>query len=346
VDATALESLSILDGMLALIRNAELPQIDGWVQKCIGAHEAGRLTDEHLEDIAAAAQARRDRHRLVSEQRGRRVVGRAVVSVLRGIEATAGKLLAAGDPAPARSRPKVQVAPEVAQARAKRRERRHYISITLPMPAQIAKLFGVAGRAVLARISLAHRGQGFCELSVQALATAAEVSERLVQYTVRLARRLGLIAVETRHKATNRITIISQAWLEWMGGLRIAEKQENVPEGLAASEQVPEITHYTSFSSLPLKGAKIRNVDAPLVEAAPQEPAQARDPDPAPQVVGGVSRPSAALPGLRGDVPEPEQQEPNRLMVALANLRASMGLKPRGLSDERRSARDWSPCHD
>jgi hypothetical protein len=79
--------------------------------------------------------------------------------------------------------------------------------------------------AALKVVADAVRHRGRCDLCMDEIAGRAGVCRRTAQNAIRLAERLGLLAVRERRLSayrndTNVITILSQEWRVWLAGAR------------------------------------------------------------------------------------------------------------------------------
>jgi hypothetical protein len=102
------------------------------------------------------------------------------------------------------------------------------------LPDALAARFTCGEKATLAVIGQTVQKRGACDLSIGEIAARAGVSHRLAQQAIRLAEKLGLLAVRERRlsrfrNATNIIHIISAEWRVWLrlGGCRNAHGAQN-----------------------------------------------------------------------------------------------------------------------
>ncbi len=141
--------------------------------------------------------------------------------------------------------------------------RRRRIGSTGMMPPQIASRFTISEAAALTVILERVAQDGRCELSIGQIAGRAGTCATVVKNAVREARKLGLIAVETRRVAydrnrTNVITIVSAELATWIrlrvrkveqgGGVRFAPTTRQVDSFL------PEPTRHAGWTDWNSRG--------------------------------------------------------------------------------------------
>src|SRR5215212_3494144 len=107
-------------------------------------------------------------------------------------------------------------------------ERRRSWASSGRLPPQLACRFTLAEQAVLAVLAVEVTKHGACTLTIPHIAALAGVSETTVRNAMRVAKALGILAVEERRltawrNAPNRVTITSPEWLSWV---RLARKGE------------------------------------------------------------------------------------------------------------------------
>lgn len=108
--------------------------------------------------------------------------------------------------------------------RAKAIERRRILAASGPLPPRLAGVFTTGMMAVLRIVAdEAKQNAAQCSKSIAEIAARAGVCHRLAQYTLRLAERHRLVAVEHRPQrgAPNLVSIVRIVcgkWLAWLMG--------------------------------------------------------------------------------------------------------------------------------
>src|SRR5215212_4125552 len=137
-------------------------------------------------------------------------------------------------------------------------ERRRRLASSGPLPPSWAYHFSCGELAVLRIIGDECRAKGTCALPLAAIAARAGVCRKLVQNTIRRAKRLGVVDVEERRRPgrpslTNVVKIASAEWRAWLargprsdrgGGkkvdptdTRISFRENTKPNGAAKNRQ-------------------------------------------------------------------------------------------------------------
>lgn len=97
------------------------------------------------------------------------------------------------------------------------------------IPAALCEPFTQAQQGVLGQLVFATAaGTRTCDMAVKSIAKRSKVSERLVQSALSLAKRLGIITVRYRRRATSLITIISERWLAYLKAKTASSGNENL----------------------------------------------------------------------------------------------------------------------
>jgi hypothetical protein len=126
-------------------------------------------------------------------------------------------------------------------------ERRRRLASSGPLPPSVASRFTTGELAVLRIIGDECRERGACMLPLAAIAARAGVCRKLVQNTVRLARREGLLEYQERRRPgrinlPNVLTVASAEWKAWLargprsdrgGGKNFAPTATKIQNGLA-----------------------------------------------------------------------------------------------------------------
>lgn len=100
-------------------------------------------------------------------------------------------------------------------------ERRRRWAASGALPPRIAAHFTLAEVAALAVVAAEVAKHGRCTLTLNHIAALAGAGRTSVRNALREARRLGLVAVEERRRATcrnapNRVTILAPDWRAWI----------------------------------------------------------------------------------------------------------------------------------
>lgn len=100
-------------------------------------------------------------------------------------------------------------------------ERRRRLAASGPLPPTLACRFTTAEQAVLRIIGDTVRTKGSCDLTLGEIAARAGCGRTTAQGAVRLAARLGLLAVQERRRPMQRslpnlIVILSGEWMQWL----------------------------------------------------------------------------------------------------------------------------------
>lgn len=121
-------------------------------------------------------------------------------------------------------------------------ERRRRLASSGPLPPSIAGRFTTGELAVLRIVGDECRDRGACMLPLGAIAARAGVCRKLVQNTIRRAKRLGLLEMDERRRPgrpnlTNVVKIVSNEWKAWLargprfeggGGKKFAPTDTNI----------------------------------------------------------------------------------------------------------------------
>jgi hypothetical protein len=137
-------------------------------------------------------------------------------------------------------------------------ERRRRQAMSGVVPARIAVGFTQGENAVLTVIGRQCQRGGACTLHIDAIAALAGVCRTTVGNALRLARRLGLIAVKERRipgkrSLTNIITVIGADWKAW---LKLGESGFKMLRSPADSNK-------KEGDSAPLRGRSLVESDRP-----------------------------------------------------------------------------------
>ena len=130
-------------------------------------------------------------------------------------------------------------------------ERRRRHSAAGWLPPTLSSHFTVSEVAALSVVAQDVLALGRCELSIGAIAAKAGTCATVVRNALRHARRLGLIAVETRRVRYNRnlpnvVTIVSAEWTDW---LRIGARDKS--KGGGCRFALPTSIHIQNSSARP-----------------------------------------------------------------------------------------------
>lgn len=100
-------------------------------------------------------------------------------------------------------------------------ERRRRLAASGPLPPALAARFTTSEAAVMRIVGDECREKGRCVLPLDAIAARAGVGRTTAQNALRLARRLGMVAIEERRQTgaknlPNRIAVVDHEWLQWL----------------------------------------------------------------------------------------------------------------------------------
>lgn len=178
--------------LYSAIQAAHLSNLDQTAKLVWQGLAAGLLSDEEAEGLGTAIEARREAirsHRVST---------------------------------PRKSRKPLCEAPRGRRIHSKSMERRRRLATSGAVPSTIAHNFTLGELAVLSVVGRQVQRIGRCLMFMDQLAAIAGVSRTTARNALRLAERLGMIAVEERRISGNRndsnvITIISKEWITWLG---------------------------------------------------------------------------------------------------------------------------------
>jgi hypothetical protein len=105
--------------------------------------------------------------------------------------------------------------------RARSRSRRRQLAASGWIPARIADGFTLGEQAALAVVAQAFLARGVCDLSIGEIAARAGVGETVARGAIRLAQRIGLLAVQERRRRglpslTNLVRVVCADWQRWL----------------------------------------------------------------------------------------------------------------------------------
>ncbi len=112
---------------------------------------------------------------------------------------------------------KWQRSPDRAASMARKRK----LGSSSSLPVDLREHYTEGERAALTVIAGEIKQQGICELAIDHIAAVSGISRTTVQNAVRKAQRLMHVSVQVRPRAgrkslTNRVRVISKAWLSWI----------------------------------------------------------------------------------------------------------------------------------
>jgi hypothetical protein len=239
------------------VGRAPLAALDDIMRAICADHAAGRLTDDETQALYEAVYARRKA--LKQPVQGHSPLKVVVVRE----EAERPPVANVGPRRAARSGPRqltLRIPRPATYDRARSRERRRRLAYSGPMPARLAAYFTPGELAALRVIADEVRDHGKCDLTLGKIAACAGVGRTTVQNAIRVAERLGLVAVQERRlpgarSLPNVIRIVSAEWRSWIergrkgGGFKIVNPTDrlcftrglrgNIERATAGGTQLP-----------------------------------------------------------------------------------------------------------
>ncbi|WP_157091880.1 hypothetical protein [Methylobacterium nodulans] len=272
-------------------------------QDAIRAFGADGLDETAYEAVLVEADAREMRMR---DARDRRVREAGVPGAVDRLVPRAERAVApVEDPqpqpesSPRPNRPRRAIPRDEQAVREARIQRRRYYAKLGRLPAKTAQFFTLGQQSVLAIILYEIKCHGACNLSIDAIASFARVCRRTVQSAIRLAQKLGLLAIRAQDRAPNVIAVQCAKLAAWIGSRNSKKSQE-----------IQIITHPTKGADACTRGRTETPVPPVAVPEAPpavEEVARVEAPEPEPvEKAALVEAPAEALEAA----PEPAQSPP------------------------------------